>query len=67
MTGILSAEDMFQMIARIKSIIKLYHYELMGHLEIILLGEFELADKIFDERQTLSRQILTVLKERQKK
>jgi len=50
-------KEMFEMLSRIKNLVKLYNRELEGHIEILLAGDFEMSDEIFRRRQALDLEI----------
>ena len=59
-------DEMWEMLSRIKAIIKLHHYEVKAHLEILLSGDIELSDRLFDERQLLDRKMTAILQNGEK-
>ena len=56
-----TTQEMYQMLSRVKNIVKLYHRELEGHLKILLTGDFNASDMIFEKRQDLDREIVSYL------
>jgi len=63
----MTPDMMFEMLARMKGTMKLYQHELNAHIELILAGEFDIADKLFDERHLLDRQMVAILQNKKEK